>query len=340
MAATNKIGLSKKDYKGAPTTLCQGCGHNSILSQIVAACYEMDIAPEDLVKFSGIGCSSKAPTYILDRSFGFNGLHGRMPAIATGALLGDITLTGIGMSGDGDSISIGMGHFKHIMRRNVPLAYIIANNGTYGLTKGQLSATSEVGLELKKQGINEFAPFDICIEAMASNATFVARSFAGDPKQVKTLIKAAMRHNGTAILDIISPCVTFNNRDTSMHSYAWGREHETSLHDLSFIPARDEITVEDFEEGTTQDVTMHDGSIVRLKKLEKDYDPTDRMAAVQMLEEANANNWLLTGLIYIEPERPSLIDILNLTETPLNRLTEKELRPGPETMQAINDAMF
>jgi len=340
MAATNKIGLSKKDYKGAPTTLCQGCGHNSILSQIVAACYEMDIAPEDLVKFSGIGCSSKAPTYILDRTFGFNGLHGRMPAIATGAMLGDTTLTGIGMSGDGDSISIGMGHFKHIMRRNVPLAYIIANNGTYGLTKGQLSATSEVGLELKKQGINEFAPFDICIEAMASNATFVARSFAGDPKQVKTLIKAAMRHNGTAILDIISPCVTFNNRDTSMHSYAWGREHETSLHDLSFIPARDEITVEDFEEGTTQDVTMHDGSIVRLKKLEKDYDPTDRMAAVQMLEEANANNWLLTGLIYIEPERPSLIDILNLTETPLNRLTEKELRPGPETMQAINDAMF
>ncbi|OQX65431.1 MAG: 2-oxoglutarate ferredoxin oxidoreductase subunit beta [Anaerolinea sp. 4484_236] len=340
MAATNKIGLSKNDYKGAPTTLCQGCGHNSILSQIIGACYEMNIVPEDLVKFSGIGCSSKAPTYMLSRSFGFNSLHGRMPAIATGALLGDITLTGIGMSGDGDSVSIGMGQFKHVIRRNVPMVYIIANNGTYGLTKGQLSATSEVGLELKKQGVNEFEAIDICVEAMASNATFVARSFAGDPKQVRTLIKAALRHNGTAVLDIISPCVTFNNKDTSMHSYAWGREHETSLHDLSFIPARDEITVEDFEEGATQDVTMHDGSIVRLKKLEKDYDPTDRMAAVQILEEANANNWLLTGLIYIDPDRPSLVDILNMVETPLNRLTEKELRPGPETMQAINDAMF
>ncbi|NQU30627.1 MAG: 2-oxoacid:ferredoxin oxidoreductase subunit beta, partial [Anaerolineae bacterium] len=201
MAKTNLIGLSKGDYKGSPTTLCQGCGHNSILSQIISACYEMDIAPEDLVKFSGIGCSSKAPAYMLERTFGFNSLHGRMPAIATGAMLGDTTLTGIAMSGDGDSVSIGMGQFKHIIRRNVPLAYIIANNGTYGLTKGQLSATSEAGLELKKQGINEFDAIDICIEAMASNATFVARSFAGDPKQVKTLIKAAMRHNGTAILD-------------------------------------------------------------------------------------------------------------------------------------------
>ncbi len=340
MAKTNKIGLSKGDYKGAPTTLCQGCGHNSITSQIISACYELDIAPEDLVKFSGIGCSSKAPTYMLDRTFGFNGLHGRMPAIATGAVLGDTTLTGIAMSGDGDSVSIGMGQFKHIIRRNVPLAYIIANNGTYGLTKGQLSATSEVGLELKKQAVNEFKPINICFEAIASNATFVARCFAGDPKQVKTLIKAALRHNGTAILDIISPCVTFNNADTSMHSYNWGREHKTSLHDLSFIPARDEITIEDFEEGTTQDVTKHDGSIIRLKKLDKDYDPTDRMAAVKILEEANANNWLLTGLIYIEPERPSLFDILNLTDTPLNRLTEKELRPGPETMKEINEAMF
>lgn len=340
MAKTNLIGLSKGDYKGSPTTLCQGCGHNSILSQIISACYEMDIAPEDLVKFSGIGCSSKAPAYMLERTFGFNSLHGRMPAIATGAMLGDTTLTGIAMSGDGDSVSIGMGQFKHIIRRNVPLAYIIANNGTYGLTKGQLSATSEAGLELKKQGINEFDAIDICIEAMASNATFVARSFAGDPKQVKTLIKAAMGHNGTAILDIISPCVTFNNQDSSRHSYAWGREHYSSLHDMTFIPARDEITIEDFEEGTSQDVTMHDGSIIRLKKLEKDYDPTDRMAAVQTLEEARAGNYLLTGLIYIDPDRPSLIDILNLTDTPLNRLTEKELRPGPETMQPINDAMF
>ncbi|MCF6277360.1 MAG: 2-oxoacid:ferredoxin oxidoreductase subunit beta [Anaerolineales bacterium] len=340
MARTNSLGLTKNDYKGAPTTLCQGCGHNSILSQIIAACYEMDMQPEDIVKFSGIGCSSKAPTYMLNRSFGFNGLHGRMPALATGALLGDPTLTGLAMSGDGDSASIGMGQFKHIMRRNVPLVYIVANNGVYGLTKGQLSPTSEMGLMLKKQGTNELEPIDICLEAMASNATFVARSFAGDPKQVKTLIKAALRHNGTAILDIISPCVTFNNQDASMHSYGWGREHESPIHDLSFIPARDEIMVEDFEEGTTQNVTMHDGSKIRLKKLERDYDPTNRMAAVQILEESKADNLLLTGLIYIDPERPSLMDILNLSETPLNRLKAEDLRPAPETMQEINAAMF
>ncbi len=340
MAKINKIGLTKSDYKGPPTTLCQGCGHNSILSQIISACYEMDMAPEDIVKFSGIGCSSKAPTYMLDRSFAFNSLHGRMPAVATGAMLGDTTLIGIAMSGDGDSMSIGMGQFKHVIRRNLPLTYIIANNGTYGLTKGQLSATSEIGLSLKKQGKNVFEPIDICLEAMVSSATFVARAFAGDPKQVKTLIKAAMSHNGIAIIDIISPCVTFNNQDTSMHSYAWGKEHKTSLHDLSFIPARDEITIEDFEEGTSQDVTMHDGSVIRLKKLDKDYDPTNRMGAVLKLEEAKANDWLLTGLIYFEPERPSLIDTLNLVETPLNRLTEKELRPGPETIKVLNDAMF
>ena len=340
MAKINKIGLTKSDYKGPPTTLCQGCGHNSILSQIISACYEMDMAPEDIVKFSGIGCSSKAPTYMLDRSFAFNSLHGRMPAVATGAMLGDTTLVGIAMSGDGDSMSIGMGQFKHVIRRNLPLTYIIANNGTYGLTKGQLSATSEIGLSLKKQGKNVFEPIDICLEAMVSSATFVARAFAGDPKQVKTLIKAAMSHNGIAIIDIISPCVTFNNQDTSMHSYAWGKEHKTSLHDLSFIPARDEITIEDFEEGTSQDVTMHDGSVIRLKKLDKDYDPTNRMGAVLKLEEAKANDWLLTGLIYFEPERPSLIDTLNLVETPLNRLTEKELRPGPETIKVLNDGMF
>ncbi len=340
MARTNTIGLEKSDYKGAPSTLCQGCGHNSILSQIIAACYEMDILPEDIVKFSGIGCSSKAPTYMLNRSFGFNSLHGRMPSIATGGLLGDTSLTGIAMSGDGDSISIGMGQFKHIMRRNIPMVYIIANNGTYGLTKGQLSATSEVGLSLKKQGTNVLEPIDVCMEAMASNATFIARSFAGDPKQVKTLIQAALRHNGTAILDIVSPCVTFNNADDSMHSYGWGKANETAIHDLTFIPARDEIMIEDFEEGTTQSVTMHDGSKILLKKLDKDYDPTSRMAAVQMLEEANANNWLLTGLIYINPERPSFVDVLDLPKTALNRMTEADLRPAPETMKEINDAMF
>ena len=340
MAATNKIGLEKGDYKGAPSTLCQGCGHNSILSQIIAACYEMDMMPEDIVKFSGIGCSSKAPTYMLDRSFGFNSLHGRMPAIATGALLGDRTLQGIAMSGDGDSVSIGMGQFKHVMRRNIPLVYIIANNGTYGLTKGQLSATSEVGLSLKKQGTNLLEPIDICFEAMASNATFVARSFAGDPKQVKTLIQAALRHNGTAILDIISPCVTFNNADDSMHSYGWGKANETIIHDLTFIPAREEITIDDFEEGSMQDVTMHDGSVIRLKKLDKDYDPTNRAAAIKMLEEASTNHEMVTGLIYIDPDRPSFYDVMGLAKNPLNRMSGSALRPSVETMKKINDAMF
>lgn len=340
MAKTNEIGLTKADYKGAPTTLCQGCGHNSILSQITSACFEMDMLPEDIVKFSGIGCSSKAPTYMLKRSFGFNSLHGRMPAVATGALLGDATLTGLGMSGDGDSASIGMGQFKHIIRRNVRMVYIVANNGVYGLTKGQLSATSEIGLTLKKQGTNELEPIDICLEAMASNATFVARAFSGDPKQVKTLIKAALHHNGTAILDIISPCVTFNNQDTSMHSYTWGREHKEPIHDISFIPARDEIMIGDFEEGTVQDVVMHDGSKVRLQKLDRSYDPTDRMAAVQIIEEANANKQLLTGLIYVDPKRPSLTSMLNLTDTPLNRLSAEYMRPAKETLDKINAEMF
>lgn len=337
---TNKAGLSKNDYRGAPTTLCQGCGHNSILSQIIAAMYELDVVPENLVKFSGIGCSSKAPTYFSSRSFGFNGVHGRMPSVATGALAADTSLVGLGMSGDGDSASIGMGQFKHIIRRNVPLVYIIANNGVYGLTKGQFSATSEEGLVLKKQGVNPFEPIDICMEAMASNATFVARSFAGDPKQVKALIEAALHHNGTAILDIISPCVSFNNQPGSMHSYTWGKSNENPLHDISFIPARDEIMVEDFEEGQTRDVTMHDGSVIRLKKLDSEYDPTNRMLAIQTLEEARANHQLVTGLIYIDPSRPSLFDTYKLVDTPLNRLTAKDLRPDPATIDEINALMF
>src|SRR5512137_1822866 len=217
-AQVNLVGLSKTDYRGNPSTLCQGCGHNSIASQIIAACYELDIIPENLVKFSGIGCSSKSPTYFLNRSFSFNGLHGRMPSLATGALFGDYTLKGLAVSGDGDTASIGMGQFKHVIRRNLNLTYIVENNGVYGLTKGQFSATAEQGLELKSQGINPYMPVDIAWEALVGNATFVARSFAGDPKQVKELIKAALMHNGIAVLDIISPCVTFNNADSAIHS--------------------------------------------------------------------------------------------------------------------------
>jgi 2-oxoglutarate ferredoxin oxidoreductase subunit beta len=338
--AVNAIGLSRKDYSGNPSTLCQGCGHNSIASQIIAACYEMNLVPEQILKFSGIGCSSKSPTYFLNRSFGFNGLHGRMPSVATGALFADATMHGIGVSGDGDSASIGMGQFKHILRRNVDMVYIIENNGVYGLTKGQFSATAEVGLELKKQGINQYMPIDICMEAIASNATFVARSFAGDPKQVKELLKAAIAHKGISVLDIISPCVTFNNQDNAYHSYAWGKDHEAPLHELSFIPARDEIMVEDIEPGAIQDVALHDGSIIKLKKLSKDYNPTHRWEALKMLEEAGRENWLVTGLIYVEPEKPSFIDTYNLVDTPLNRLTEADLRPARESINRVNEMMF
>lgn len=335
----NLVGLEKADYRGLPSTLCQGCGHNSISSQLIAACYELNIVPENVVKFSGIGCSSKSPAYFLNRSFGFNGLHGRMPSLATGAMFGDTSLLAIGVSGDGDTASIGMGQFKHVMRRNLPMVYIIENNGVYGLTKGQFSATAETGLSLKGYGTNPYMPVDIAWEAVVGNATFVARSFAGDPKQVKELIKAAISHRGIAILDIISPCVTFNNTDESMHSYAWGKDHEVALHELSYVPPMEDITVE-YEEGEVLDVTMHDGSTVILKKLEHDYDPTSRTRAITMLEEANAKNWLITGLIYIDTKQPNLFDLYNLVDTPLNRLPENRIRPPRETIEKVNAMMF
>lgn len=335
----NLIGLSKSDYRGKQSTLCQGCGHNSISSQIIAACYELDLVPEEVVKFSGIGCSSKSPTYFLDRSFGFNSLHGRMPSLATGAMFGDISLKGLAVSGDGDTASIGMGQFKHVIRRNMDMVYIVENNGVYGLTKGQFSATAEVGLSLKNQGTNPYMPIDIALEALVGNATFVARSFAGDPKQVKELIKAAISHKGIAVLDIISPCVTFNNKDDAAHSYAWGREHEVALHELSYVPPAEEIMV-NYSEGDTIEVTMHDGSSVLLKKLERDYDPTNRAEAVRILEEANCEQCLLTGLIYITEEPPSLTEIYNLPQVALNRLSPERIRPGRETMQKVNDLMF
>jgi len=335
----NLFGLSKADYRGNPSTLCQGCGHNSISSQIIAACYEMNILPENVVKFSGIGCSSKSPTYFLNRSFGFNGLHGRMPSLATGALFGDYTLHGIGVSGDGDSASIGMGQFKHVVRRNLNMVYIIENNGVYGLTKGQFSATAEKGLQLKSQGTNPYMPIDIAWEALVGNATFVGRSFAGDPRQVKELIKAALAHNGIAVLDIISPCVTFNNQDSALHSYAWGKEHEVALHELSFVPPAEDITVE-YDEGEAKEVTLHDGSRIILKKLEHEYDPHDRTAAMRILEEANAKQWLITGLIYISPTKPNLVDLHNLSPTPLNRLPENRIRPAKDTIEQVNNLMF
>lgn len=337
----NEVGLSKNEYRGQPTTLCAGCGHNSIANQIIAASFELDIVPESVIKLSGIGCSSKSPAYFLSRSFGFNSLHGRMPSVATGAVFGDHRLKAIAVSGDGDTTNIGMGQFKHIMRRNVPLVYIIENNGVYGLTKGQFSATAERGLTLKYQGSNPYMPIDVVQEAMASNATFVARSFAGDANQVKALIKAALSHNGLAILDIISPCVTFNNGDDARHSYGWGREHNEPLHDFTFVPREEEIQVQDFKEGETRTVTLHDGGRIVLRKIDKDYDPTDRRAALRLMEEAYTDEVMLTGLIYVDPESPSLPEIYNLPkDRALNRMTEKELRPAKSTMEKVNAAMF
>ncbi len=304
--ALNAIGLSRTDYRGLPSTLCQGCGHNAVSNQIIQAMYEMNIQPEKIVKFSGIGCSSKSPAYFLGRSFAFNGVYGCMLSLATGALFADTSLYGMGVSGDGDTASIGMGQFKHVIRRNLPMVYIVENNGVYGLTKGQFSATAEKGLTLKHEGTNLFLPVDICLEALASNATFVARGFAGDPKQLKELLKAAIKHRGTAVLDIISPCVTFNNKDDTIHSYAFGKEREVRLHDLIFVPARDQLTIEDFEEGTVRDVELYDGSVITLRKLERDYDPTSRSEAFRILEEARERRELITGLIYVEPDAPSI----------------------------------
>jgi 2-oxoglutarate ferredoxin oxidoreductase subunit beta len=337
---TNAIGLTRADYRGAASTLCPGCGHTSIAGQIIAACFELGIAPEKIVKFSGIGCSSKSPTYFLGRSFGFNGLHGRMPSLALGASFADTSLHGIGVSGDGDTASIGFGQFKHLVRRNLPMVYIVENNGVYGLTKGQFSATAEKGQSMKHQGTNPFFPVDICMEALATNATFVARSFAGDPKQVRELIKAALLHNGIAVLDIISPCVSFNNKNNFMHSYSWGREHEIPLNELSFVPTKDEIKLENFTEGSMREVTLHDGSVLMLKKLESGYDPTVRWQAFSMLEKAEKDRLMVTGLIYLDVETPNLFDFYDLPETPLNRLSPEQIRPSRESLDGVNQKLF
>jgi 2-oxoglutarate ferredoxin oxidoreductase subunit beta len=337
----NLAGLAKSDYRGNPSTLCQGCGHNSISNQIIAACYEMDLVPENVLKFSGIGCSSKSPTYFLNRSFGFNSLHGRMPSVATGGLFGDHTLKGIGVSGDGDTASIGMGQFKHIVRRNVNMVYIVENNGVYGLTKGQFSATAESGLKLKHQGVNPYRPVDICLEAFVANATFVARSFAGDPKQVKELIKAAIAHQGIAVLDIISPCVTFNNEEDAFHSYPYGKEHEAPLHEISYVPPRTEIMLdEELKAGEVREVTLHDGSTIVLKNVGKEYDPTNRWDALRNMEEAQRNNQLITGLLYVETNLPTLAEIYNLVDTPLSRLSAEDMRPAPESIDKVHALMF
>jgi 2-oxoglutarate/2-oxoacid ferredoxin oxidoreductase subunit beta len=337
--STNLIGLTRNDYKGRPSTLCKGCGHDSISARIISVAYDLSLDPRRIIKVSGIGCSSKTPAYFLNQSHGFNGLHGRMPSIATGATLANHTLQAIGISGDGDTGSIGMGQFKHMVRRNVPLVYIVEDNGVYGLTKGQFSATADEGQQLKYAGLNELPPIDVCLEALVADCGFVARSFAGDPRQVEALLKAALSHRGTAVLDIISPCVSFNDHEESTKSYAWGKSHETVISDFNFIPFRNEITVE-YEEGTSTTVEMPDGSHIVLKKLDNHYDPTDKYAAMRLLEDAHQKQEFITGLIYLNEARPSLPELERLPETPLVHLPEEQVRPSRDALDKLLRGMM
>jgi len=335
---TNRIGLSVIEYKGGKTTLCAGCGHNAISERIVEAMYEMGVQPERVAKLSGIGCSSKSPAYFMNRSHSFNAVHGRMPSVATGAMLANRNLVSLGVSGDGDTASIGIGQFVHLMRRNLPIIYIIEDNGVYGLTKGQFSATADLGSKLKTGVINDLPPIDTCILAIQLGATFVGRSFSGDKRQLLAMLKAAIAHKGTVMLDVVSPCVTFNDHEGSTKSYKYVKDHEETLQEVSFVPHFEEIAV-DYDAGSTLDVTMHDGSHLRLRKLEENYDPTSRLNALTRLTEAHERGEVLTGVFYVNPEAPSFLDMLNLTDQPLATLPESVTRPGREVLEAAMEEL-
>jgi 2-oxoglutarate/2-oxoacid ferredoxin oxidoreductase subunit beta len=331
---TNRLGLQVLDYRGGKTTLCAGCGHNSISERIVDAFYEMGVKPERVMKLSGIGCSSKSPAYFLNRSHSFNSVHGRMPSVATGALLANRTMLGLGVSGDGDTASIGFGQFAHLMRRNLPMIYIIEDNGVYGLTKGQFSATADIGSTLKTGVVNDLPPIDTCIMAIELGATFVGRSFSGDKKQLLAMLKAALSHQGTVMLDVISPCVTFNDHEGSTKSYKYMQGHDEAITDVGFVPYFDEIAA-DYEPGSTYDVEMHDGSHLRLRKLHEDYNPTSRIAAVKALMEAHEQREVLTGIFYIDTQKPSFTDMLNLVPEPLATLPQERVRPSRKVLEEI-----
>jgi 2-oxoglutarate ferredoxin oxidoreductase subunit beta len=335
---TNRIGLAVLDYRGGKTTLCAGCGHNAISERIIDAFYEMGIQPEHVAKLSGIGCSSKSPAYFMNRSHSFNSVHGRMPSIATGAALANRKLVMLGISGDGDTASIGIGQFIHLMRRNIPMIYIIEDNGVYGLTKGQFSATADVGSRLKTGVINDLPPIDTCGLAIELGASFVARSFSGDKKQLQAILKAAIAHNGTVMLDVISPCVTFNDHEGSTKSYKYMKDHEEPLHDVSFVPSFEDISIE-YDPGTSVAVTMHDGSQLRLRKLEEDYDPTSKLNAIKRLAEAKEKNEELTGVFYVNPQAPTFLDMINMTDDPLATLSEQQVRPGREVLKRIMEEL-
>jgi 2-oxoglutarate ferredoxin oxidoreductase subunit beta len=334
----NRIGLEILNYKGSKTTLCAGCGHNAISERIVECFYDLGVDPWKVAKFSGIGCSSKSPAYFLGLSHGFNGVHGRMPALATGAILANREMLGIGVTGDGDTASIGIGQFMHLLRRNLPLIYIIEDNGVYGLTKGQFSATADLGSKLKTGVINDLPPFDCCALGLKWGATFVARSFSGDKKQLQAILKAAIVHNGLSIIDVVSPCVTFNDHEGSTKSYGYMKDHEEMLHELDFVPAFEDIEVE-INEGETRDVRMHDGSMLRIKKLDRDYDPTVKLNALAALEEAEKKHEVLTGVLYVNTEKPNFLEMMNVVDEPLATLPESRTRPPKEVLDEVMEEL-
>lgn len=332
----NKINFTKKDYEGALSTLCAGCGHDSISGAIAQACFELSVEPHRIAKLSGIGCSSKTPAYFLGNSHGFNSVHGRMPSVATGAYLANRDLLYFGVSGDGDSASIGMGQFVHAIRRNLNMVYLVMNNGCYGLTKGQDSATADNGSKSKAGSTNPFNAIDLVGLSMELGATFVARSFSGDKAQLIPLIKAAIKHPGFAFIDVISPCVTFNNNVGSTKSYDYVREHIEATSTVDFVPIMEEITA-NYED--SKEITLHDGSALQLQKLHQGWNPEDKLSAMIALQNAKEKGEILTGLVYIEPNTNALHDVLQTTKTPLNTLKEDLLCPGIDALEALNESL-
>jgi 2-oxoglutarate ferredoxin oxidoreductase subunit beta len=330
--------LEVVQYKGGKTTLCAGCGHNSISERLIEAFYDLGVNPYTVAKFSGIGCSSKSPAYFLGLSHGFNGVHGRMPAIATGALLANHTLMGLGVTGDGDTASIGIGQFMHLVRRNMPMIYVIENNGVYGLTKGQFSATADLGSTAKNGTPNDLPPFDCCALALRWGATFVARSFSGDKRQLQAILKTAIAHRGLSVIDVISPCVTFNDHAGSTKSYSYMKEHEEVLQELDFVPYFEDISV-DIPEGEVRDIQMHDGSHLRIRKLALDFDPTNRLNALTVLEESEAKGEVLTGVLYLNTTKPTFLEQLNLVDQPVATLPESRVRPTQAVLDAVMEEL-
>ncbi len=334
----NRIGLEVIQYKGAKSTLCAGCGHNAISERLIECFFEMGVRPWQVAKFSGIGCSSKSPAYFLSLAHGFNAVHGRAPAVGTGAVLANRNIIGVTVSGDGDTASIGLGQFCHMLRRNIPMIYIIENNGVYGLTKGQFSATADLGVKLKTGVVNDLPPMDCCLLGIELGATLVARSFSGDKRQLSAILKAAIAHKGLSVIDVISPCVTFNDHEGSTKSYAYMKEHDEPLHAVDFVPAFEDISVE-IEEGTVREITLHEGSKLILKKLGKDYDPTSKLGAIQAIHDAGESGHVVTGLLYLDPKPPNFVDLLHLVEEPLATLPESRTRPSIEAFDEIMDEL-